>query len=158
MAYIFKGLDGKKMSEIIAALPEVQAEVDARAFEIGVRAEELLRQHRAEGIAQIDIVKGDIDSYVVLEDTNGTNAKSGANSAASIEFGRSAYNVEVVDQNGHYVTEYTVGAMQGLHILEEASHLPKKNGPSVKVHRQKVRIIRRKKKKAKAKKRGGGRG
>jgi hypothetical protein len=156
MAYIYKGLNGKKMSEIIASLPEVQDEVDARAFEIGVRAEELLLQHRAEGIAQIDIAKGDIDTYVVLEDTNGTNAKSNANSAMSIEFGRSAYDVEVVDQQGQYVTEYTVGAMEGLHILETASHLPKKHGPAVKVHRQKIRIIRRKKKKTK--KRGGGRG
>jgi hypothetical protein len=153
MAYIYKGLNGKNLEEIIASLDGVQDEVDSRAFEIGVRAEELLLQHRAEGIAQIDIVKGDVDSYVVLVDANGTNAKSGANSAASIEFGRSAYDVEVVDQQGHYVTEYTVGAMQGLHILEEASHLPKKSGPTVKVKRQKVRIIRRKKKK-----RGGGRG
>ncbi|MEU8835194.1 DUF5403 family protein [Streptomyces sp. NBC_01230] len=151
MAYIYKGLNGKTMGDIIASLPEVQAEVDDRAFEIGVRAEELLIQHKAEGVAQIEIAKGDIDAYVVLADANGTNAKSGANSAASIEFGRSAYDVEVVDQQGHYVTEYTVGAMQGLHILEEASHLPKKSGPKVKVKRKKIRIIRRKKK------RGGGR-
>ncbi|MGW0861294.1 DUF5403 family protein [Streptomyces sp. NPDC002611] len=157
MAYIYKGLDGKKMSEFIALLPEVQDEIDRRAFEIGVRAEDLLLQHRAEGVAQIDVVKGDIDSYVVLEDTNGTNRKSGANSAMSIEFGRSAYSVEVVDQNGQYVTEYTVGAMEGLHILEQASHLPKRTEAPVKVHRQKVRIIRRKKK-SKGKKRGGGRG
>jgi hypothetical protein len=153
MAYIYKGLNGKTMGDIIADIDGVQAEVDARAFEIGIRAEELLLQHRAEGIAQIEIVKGDVDSYVVLADANGTNAKSGANSAASIEFGRSGYDVEVVDQQGHYVTEYSVGAMQGLHILEEASHLPKKSGPAVKVKRKKVRIIRRKKKK-----RGGGRG
>jgi hypothetical protein len=152
MAYIYRGLNGKNLEEVIAGLDGVQAEVDARAFEIGVRAEELLLQHRAEGVAQIDIVKGDVDSYVVLADANGTNAKSGANSAASIEFGRSAYQVEVVDQQGHYVTEYTVGAMQGLHILEQASHLPKKAGPVVKAKRKKVRIIRRKKK------RGGGRG
>ncbi|QPB09612.1 hypothetical protein CPT_Spernnie_008 [Streptomyces phage Spernnie] len=151
MAYVYKGLNGKTMGDIIASLPEVQAEVDDRAFEIGVRAEELLIQHKAEGVAQIEIAKGDIDAYVVLADANGTNAKSGANSAASIEFGRSAYDVEVVDQQGHYVTEYTVGAMQGLHILEEASHLPKKSGPKVKVKRKKIRIIRRKKK------RGGGR-
>lgn len=151
MAYIYKGLNGKTMGDVIASLPEVQAEVDDRAFEIGVRAEELLIQHKAEGVAQIEIAKGDIDAYVVLADANGTNAKSGANSAASIEFGRSAYDVEVVDQQGHYVTEYTVGAMQGLHILEEASHLPKKSGPKVKVKRKKIRIIRRKKK------RGGGR-
>jgi hypothetical protein len=153
MAYVYRGLNGKNLEQFIAELDGVQAEVDERAFEIGVRAEELLLQHRAEGIAQIEIAKGDIDSYVVLTDANGTNKKAGANSAASIEFGRSAYDVEVVDETGRVINEYTVGAMQGLHILEQASHLPKKNGP--KVRQKKVRI---KAKTKKAKKRGGGRG
>jgi hypothetical protein len=150
MAYIFKGLNGKNMAEFIASLPEVQSEVDQRAFEIGVRAEELLLQHRVEGIAQIEIAKGDIDAYVVLADANGTNSKSNSNSALSIEFGRSAYDVEVIDGQGKVVDEYTVGAMEGLHILEEASHLPKKSGPKVKAKKRKVKIKARKK-------RGGGR-
>jgi hypothetical protein len=151
MAYIYKGLNGKNMAEVIASLPEVQAEVDARAFEIGVRAEELLLAHRVDGIAQIDIAKGDIDAYVVLSDANGTNAKSNSNSALSIEFGRQAYDVEVVDSQGKVVNEYTVGAMEGLHILEEASHLPRKSGPKAKVKKRKVKIRA-------GKKRGGGRG
>ncbi|ATI18635.1 hypothetical protein SEA_AMETHYST_13 [Streptomyces phage Amethyst] len=153
MAYIYKGLDGKNMAEFIASLPEVQDEVDNRAFEIGVRAEELLLQHRVEGIAQIEIAKGDIDAYVVLTDANGTNSKSGANSAASIEFGRSAYDVEVVDETGKVVDEYTVGAMEGLHILSQASHLPKKSGPRVKGKKRRIKA-----KAGKTKKRGGGRG
>jgi hypothetical protein len=151
MAYIYKGLNGKNMAEVIASLPEVQDEVDQRAFEIGVRAEELLIQHKAEGIAQIEIAKGDIDAYVVLADANGTNAKSNSNSALSIEFGRSAYDVEVVDNQGQVIYAYTVGAMQGLHVLEEASHLPKKQGPKTKPKKRKVKIKARKK-------RGGGRG
>jgi hypothetical protein len=151
MAYIYKGLNGKNMAEFIASLPEVQAEVDQRAFEIGVRAEELLLAHRVDGIAQIDIAKGDIDAYVVLSDANGTNAKSNSNSALSIEFGRQAYDVEVVDSQGKVVNEYTVGAMEGLHILEEASHLPRKNGPKAKAKKRKVKIRA-------GKKRGGGRG
>ncbi|WP_329289551.1 DUF5403 family protein [Streptomyces pseudovenezuelae] len=150
MAYIYRGLNGKKLEEFIASMPEVQAEVDARAFEIGVRAEELLLKHRAEGIAQIEIAKGDIDAYVVLADANGTNSKSNSNSAMSIEFGRSAYDVEVVDDSGKVVDEYTVGAMEGLHILEEASHLPKKSAPKVRAKKKKVKI--------RARKRGGGRG
>ncbi|QJD50660.1 hypothetical protein SEA_ISSMI_14 [Streptomyces phage Issmi] len=150
MAYIYRGLNGKNMEEVIARLDGVQAEVDNRAFEIGVRAEELLMKHRAEGVARIDIAKGDIDSYVVLEDANGTNSKSNANSAMSIEFGRSAYDVELVDETGKVVREYTVGAMEGLHILEEASHLPKKHGPKVKGRKQRIKV--------KGRKRGGGRG
>lgn len=151
MAYIYKGLDGKNMAEFIASLSEVQDEVDQRAFEIGVRAEELLIQHKVEGVAQIEIAKGDIDAYVVLSDANGTNAKSNSNSALSIEFGRQAYDVEVVDNQGKVIDQYTVGAMQGLHILEEASHLPKKQGPKAKPKKRKVKIKARKK-------RGGGRG
>jgi hypothetical protein len=139
------------MAEFIASLSEVQDEVDQRAFEIGVRAEELLIQHKVEGVAQIEIAKGDIDAYVVLSDANGTNAKSNSNSALSIEFGRQAYDVEVVDNQGKVIDQYTVGAMQGLHILEEASHLPKKQGPKAKPKKRKVKIKARKK-------RGGGRG
>jgi RecA/RadA recombinase len=128
----------------------VQAEVEERAFEIGVRAEELLLQHRAEGIAQIEIAKGKIDSYVVLTDANATNRKTNANSAASIEFGRSGYKVEVVDETGKVVDTYEVGPMEGLHILEEAAHLPKKQGPKVRAKTVRIKANRRK--------RGGGRG
>ena len=145
MAYIYKNTP-----KIIAQHEGVQAEIWERTFEIAVRAEELLKQHRAEGIASIDMAKGRIDGYVVLQDANGTNKKSGANSAASIEFGRDGYTVVVVDDNGKAVTTYEVGPMEGLHILEEASHLPKKSGP--KVRGPKVVKVKAKKK------RGGGRG
>jgi len=145
MAFLYKNTP-----KIIAQHEGVQAEIWERTFEIAVRAEELLLQHRAEGIARIDMAKGDIDAYVVLEDTNATNKGSGANSALSIEYGRNAYTVEVVDETGKVVNTYEVGAMEGLHILEEASHLPKRGGP-------KARVPKTVKVKAK-KKRGGGRG
>jgi hypothetical protein len=145
MAFLYKNTP-----KVIAQLEGVQAEIWERTFEIAVRAEELLKQHRAEGVASIDVAKGRIDGYVVLQDANGTNKKSGANSAASIEFGRDGYTVVVVDDQGKAVTTYEVGPMEGLHILEEASHLPKKS-------RSKVSVPKVVKVKAK-KKRGGGRG
>ncbi|WP_406192363.1 DUF5403 family protein [Streptomyces griseus] len=151
MAYVYKGVNGKKMTEVIASLDEVQGEIWSRTFEIAARAEALLVQHRAEGIAKIDMLKGDIDGYVVLEDTNRNNTGSGkgkANSAASIEFGRNAYEVEVVNDRGQVVDSYEVGSMDGLYILTEASHLPKKR-----------RTVRAPKTvKVKRRKRGGGRG
>lgn len=150
MATIYKGLNGKKMTEVIASLPEVQGEIWERTFEIAARAEALLVQHRVEGIAQIDMAKGDIDAYVVLEDTNETNARNGNNSAASIELGRGGYTVQVVDDRGKVIDEYEVGPMEGLHILEEASHLPKRS--------RGLRAATEKVVKIKAKKRGGGRG
>ena len=151
MVYIYQGLNGKKMTEVIASLPEVQGEIYERTFEIAARAEALLVQHRVEGIAQIDIAKGDIDAYVVLEDSNSSNAKAGANSAASIELGRGGYTVEVVDDRGRVLYTYEVGPAEGLHILEEASHLPKRS--------RGLRAATEKTVKVKAKKkRGGGRG
>lgn len=143
MAFIYQ-----RTPKIIAQLDEVQSEIWERTFEIAARAEELLVQHRYEGIAQIDMAKGDIDAYVVLEDTNETNAAPGANSAASIEFGRNGYTVQVVDDAGKVIDEYTVAPAEGLHILEDASHLPRKQRP--------VSVAR--KVKIKARKRGGGRG
>lgn len=136
------------LHKTIAELDGVQNEIWERTFQIAARAEAALVQHRVEGIAQIDMAKGDIDAYVVLEDTNATNKKKGANSAASIEFGREGYEVEVVDTAGNVVNEYEVGPMEGLYILTEAANLPKKQ--------RNVRTPR--KVKIKQRKRGGGRG
>lgn len=151
MAQIYKGLNGKKITEVIASLPEVQGEIWERTFEIAARAEALLVQHRVEGIAQIDMAKGDIDAYVVLEDANQTNAKSGNNSAASIELGRGGYTVEVVNERGQVIDTYEVGPAEGLHILEEASHLPKRSRGLRAATEKTVKI------KASKRKRGGGR-
>lgn len=150
MAYIYKGLNGKKMSEVIASNDGVQGEIWERTFEIAARAEALLVQHRVEGIAQIDMAKGDIDAYVVLEDRNTTNAKKGNNSAASIELGRGGYTVEVVNERGQVVNEYEVAPAEGLHILAEASHLPKRSRGLRAAADKRVRVKQRK--------RGGGRG
>ncbi|MDX3405152.1 DUF5403 family protein [Streptomyces sp. ME02-6977A] len=152
MAYVYKGLDGKNMAEIIASLDEVQGEVWERTFEIAARAEALLVQHRVEGVAKIDMAKGDIDAYVVLEDTNKTNARKSNNSAASIELGRGGYTVEVVNARGQVVNEYEVAPAEGLHILAEASHLPKRSRGLRAATEKRVKVKQRKKK------RGGGRG
>lgn len=146
MAYIYKGVNGRNMAETIASLDEVQGEIWERTFEIAARAEALLVEHRAEGYARIDMAKGDIDGYVILEDVNRTNRKADANSALSIEYGRSAYDVEVVNSEGEVIRTYEVGAMEGLYILTKASHLPKKHKPV------------RSKKKVRVKARGLGRG
>ena len=118
-----------RLAQTIAELDGVQGEIWERTFEIAARAEALLVQHRAEGYARIDMAKGDIDAYVVLEDTNRTNQQANANSALSIEYGRTGYDVELVGRNGEVIKEWSVGGMEGLYILTEASHLPKKRRP-----------------------------
>ncbi|MEU9605456.1 DUF5403 family protein [Streptomyces sp. NPDC048057] len=144
MAYIYKGVDGKKMSEVIASLPEVQDEIWERTFEIAARAEALLVQHRVEGVAKIDMAKGDIDAYVVLEDRNATNVRKSNNSAASIELGRGGYTVEVVNERGQVVNEYEVAPAEGLHILAEASRLPKRSRGLRAATEKRIKIKRRK--------------
>ncbi|MGM9381112.1 DUF5403 family protein [Streptomyces antibioticus] len=142
-----------KLAQLIAELDGVQGEIWERTFEIAARAEALLVQHRVDGIAKIDMAKGDIDAYVVLEDTNKTNTGSGkknANSAASIELGRGGYTVEVENEHGQVVNEYEVAPAEGLHILAEASHLPKRSRGLRAATEKRVRVKQRK--------RGGGRG
>ncbi|MET9861963.1 DUF5403 family protein [Streptomyces smyrnaeus] len=119
MAKIYKSVRGKKLTKVIAENDGVQDELDRRTFEIAVRAEALLLEHRQEGHASIEIEHGDVDWYVVLSDERGQKA------ALSIEYGRAAHTVEREDENGN-TYEVEVGAMDGLYILARASHLPKR--------------------------------
>ncbi|MFE5663402.1 DUF5403 family protein [Streptomyces niveus] len=109
-----------KTNKVVAQHADVQGELENRAFEVGVRAEQILVEHRQDGHAEIDIEHGHIDYYVVLSDERGQKA------ALSIEYGREAGEYEVRNpETGEMVTvEY--GAMEGLYVLATASHLPKK--------------------------------
>lgn len=103
MAYVYKGAGGMKLERLIALTQEAQGALDDHALEIGANAEGLLAEHRAEGHSRIDILSGDIDRYVCLDDTRGLKA------AMSIEYGRKP--------GGPY------GAMEGLFILHQAAHI-----------------------------------
>ncbi|MFE9924269.1 DUF5403 family protein [Streptomyces sp. NPDC005774] len=133
-----------RLHKLVAELDGVQGEIWERTFEIAARAEAALVQHRVDGVAKIDMLKGDIDGYVVLEDKANSNQtptknKKYANSAASIEFGRSGYEVELVNERGQIVRTYEVSPSEGLHILTEASHLPKKQR-NLRVKSRKIRV------------------
>lgn len=120
MAYIYERVAGRKFEEFIAYLDNVQFEVDTRAVEIAERGENLLQDHRVDGVAHMEVEKGDIDAYAVLVDSNITNGEDAdSNSALSIEFGRAGW----IDQDGK-----TWGEMEGLGILASAAHLPKVHG------------------------------
>lgn len=119
MAKIERHVGRSSIEDFIARNNGVVHELENRTFEIAVRAEALLLEHRQEGHASIDVEKGKVDRYVVLNDERGQKA------ALSIEYGRAAYEVEREDKNGNKWTE-EVGAMDGLYILATASNLPKK--------------------------------
>jgi hypothetical protein len=108
MVYIERGPVGRwrNLEECIAHVATVQHEVDSKAEAIARRARASLEYHRDTGNASIEVMKGDIDAYVVLVDP----------AAKSIEFGRAGH----LDGEGHLV-----GGMEGLHILAYASNFPK---------------------------------
>ncbi|GLZ81407.1 hypothetical protein Afil01_62140 [Actinorhabdospora filicis] len=125
MPSVFRSINGVQTEKYIAKMRGVQADLRGRAFEIKARAEAILAEHRHDGDAKIEIDKGWVDHYVILNDKRGQYA------AKSIEWGRAAGSyIKVV--NGEEI-EVTYGAMEGLYVLTRASNLPKKKRPKVEV-------------------------
>lgn len=146
MALVYRKIGGRKMEKVIAVNDGVQYALEVRAFQIGVRAEQNLLNHRQDGHARIDIEEGDVDLYVVLNDERGMDA------AMSIEFGRAGY----IDPE----TGLVKGQMDPLYILTDAARLPRTKGnraPAIKpydANQARRAFLKRKKKRAKKKKGG----
>ncbi|WP_371671229.1 DUF5403 family protein [Streptomyces sp. NBC_00289] len=119
MAEIEDDVGRHKLEKYIALLPGVQAALEEVQFDVAARAEALLLAHRLEGHSSIDVERGDVDRYVILDDERGKKA------ALSIEFGRAADVVVKKDKDGqpHLVMQ---SASEGLFILARAANLPKK--------------------------------
>ncbi|UZJ26627.1 DUF5403 family protein [Rhodococcus antarcticus] len=100
MAQVFKSVNGRKLTKLIALHETVQKRLDTIALEKGVQAQAKLDAHKVTGAARIDVEQGRVDRYVVLNDERGLSA------ALSIEYGRDA------DSEGR-------GAMRGLYILHD---------------------------------------
>ncbi|MFF4528179.1 DUF5403 family protein [Streptomyces sp. NPDC001407] len=126
MAHVESEIGGRRLEKWLAVHKGVQAELTARAFEIAVRAEEILVRHRADGHAEIDIEAGDNNRYVILSDDRGQKA------ALSIEYGREESVIVREDRRGKKYLD-TLPAMDGLYILATASNLPKKRKGKVKL-------------------------
>jgi hypothetical protein len=127
MAHLYQNVKGRPLAKFIAQLPEVQAEVERRTFEIAVRAEALLLEHFYSGDAYIEIEHGDIDWYVVLND------EAGQKHALSIEYGRAAGEFERKNPKTGRMETVSYGAMDGLYILARASNLPKQRKGKVRL-------------------------
>lgn len=127
MATVYRAVGGRPISKVIALLPEVQAELDTRMFEIAVRAEALLLEHFATGAAYIDVDRGKVDRYVILSD------ELGQKHALSIEYGRAAGTYQRRNPKTGRMEEVSYGAMDGLYILATASNLPKKRKGKVRL-------------------------
>lgn len=112
MSNLYERVKGRKFEEFIALIPEVQADVEDRTFEMAIHAEADLKAHVDTGDSYVTIEHGDIDWYVVLSDERGQDA------AMTIEFGRAGY---VDPENGK-----VWGQMDGLFILANATRIAKK--------------------------------
>lgn len=117
-------VNGKKFEQFIGMMPGVAAALDDTTFEVAVKAEALLQEHQdyddeTDAHSQIDIERGRVDRYVVLNDDRGQKA------AMSIEYGRAAGKKKVRGKDGQEY-EITWGDSPGLFILAQASNLPKK--------------------------------
>ncbi|WJN63266.1 tail completion protein [Streptomyces phage phiScoe54] len=126
-------VEGKDFEKFIAMMPGVAGALDDTTFEVAVKAEALLKEHqdydeeeRLGGHSEIDIERGRVDRYVVLNDDRGQKA------AMSIEYGRAAGKKTVKDKHGNDV-EIEWGASEGLFILAQASNLPKKRKGKVRL-------------------------
>ncbi|NEA50454.1 DUF5403 family protein [Streptomyces sp. SID10815] len=126
MAQVYRSVGGRKLTKVLALNEGVQAEVEARTFEIAVRAEEILKQHRAEGHSEILVEEGKVDKYVILSDDRGQKA------AMSIEYGRAESVVVREDRHGNKFLD-TIPEMDGLYVLATAANLPKKRKGKVKL-------------------------
>ena len=131
MAYIYKSVGNVKLEKFIAQLDNVQWEVDSRALEIAERGQDLLRDHRVDDVAHTEVEKDGIDAFAVLVDNYVSNNETKqSNTALSIEFGRAGF----IDPD----TGEEWGEMEGLFILTQAAHLPKKSGAGSKAKRTKL--------------------
>lgn len=84
MAFVYDRVNGRKLEQLIALHQDVQTRVDDEARFAAMKAEALLLSHKHSGASRIEVAKGEIDSYVVLDDLRGLEA------AMSIEYGRKA--------------------------------------------------------------------
>ncbi|MEU8133239.1 hypothetical protein [Streptodolium elevatio] len=146
-----KRVNGMPLERFLAVMDGVQAELDFVQFEIKAKADEFLNEARsargrggsvAVDRAHIETESGWVDRYVILEDTT-SRSQGDPNSALSIEFGRSSYDVtmRMLDGRTH---KYTVGGFEGLRILSRAAGVPTKRGGGPKARRH-VRIVQRRK-------------
>jgi hypothetical protein len=120
VAKVERTVGRKTIEDFIALNDGVVHELDNRTFEIAVRAEALLAEHRMDGDASIDVERGKTDRYVVLNDD------AGQKHAMSIEYGRAAGQKEVRNKKTGEMETISWGDMDGLFILATASNLPKK--------------------------------
>lgn len=82
MAEVFKRVNGRKITKVIADNEGVQSGMDVVSRKVGVRAQVILNQSRVDYHADIEVDAGDVDRYVTLSDVRGQLA------AMSIEYGR----------------------------------------------------------------------
>lgn len=94
MATVYRRVHGMKLEKAMALTQEAQDGLDRKVANRARRAELILQMHRHAGHSFIEVTRGRVDRYIVLNDTRGQKA------AMTIEFGRKGGNR---DKNGRLV-------------------------------------------------------
>lgn len=117
MAQVYRRVNGRKLTEVIALTETAQRAVDDEAiFRAQIAAGLLESEPKVRtGTSEITLDKGKIDAYVVLDDTRGLQA------ALSIEYGRGPIEDKL--------TGKTIPGTKGLFILHRAFNLRRKKRP-----------------------------
>lgn len=125
MAKVYRTVGGRPIAKIIALHQDVQKALDVEAQFAAQTAEGLLLEHVSQGHSSITTEQGNVDHYVILDDTRGLEA------ALSIEYGRKPKEDPETGE--------MKGGMEGLFVLHRAFSLergsirdkPKKGGDSL---------------------------
>lgn len=118
MAFVYDRVNGRKLEQLIALHQDVQTRIDDEALFAAQKAEALLLSHKHSGASRIEVAKGKIDSYVVLDDLRGLEA------AMTIEYGRKAIDPGVDPRKPEGQS-----GMAGLFVLHRAFNItPNRQG------------------------------
>jgi hypothetical protein len=127
VAKVYARVGGKPLTKVIALHRDVQSRIDDETEFYALKADGLLRARAKNRTndSEITVDRGDVDGYVVLDDSRGLDA------ALTIEYGRKG---EMDPETGEWK-----GASEGLWVLHDAfglrdprklSRRPKKGGAS----------------------------
>lgn len=104
---MYRRVNGRKLTKLLAEIPEVQANLAMQTQRGATRAARLLdeRSRHRTHTSQVTTARGKVDHYVILDDTRGLRA------AMTIEYGRKPS----VSEDGSIDP-----GMEGLHVLRDA--------------------------------------
>lgn len=111
------------VGDVVSHLPGVIDAVREKGRDMANDADLLLAAHRLRGHAEINLVTGDVDTYIVLQDHIPSDEDSGGNTAMSIEYGwtqRTGFRGEPLDAPIKHGGLHILGSVMKQHMRRGA--------------------------------------